>query len=328
MSRRKKIIVIQTGGTISSTGKGVDEYYGSPDRDIFDLIEKSKHPEIEIEMIPASKTISHELGLKEIGHLIHIAKNFLMSDDVFGIVLVCGTNALEDIAYLFGLAIKSDKPIVFTGANFPRDSVMFDGKFNLYNSIVVASSEQMKKQGVVISLNGKVVIARNASKTTPGFLDDFNAHGHAGIGEVLGGYLKLAFYPNYRHTYKTEFSDVNVSHISVPPIVYATLGLCIDALKAQISQRKSKGIILAGFGKGYITKEISNYLKKEVDSGSVIVRCPRISYCFTSTDPIYDEKYGLISGNGLSPQKACILLALCLDRGFSKKEIARVFEEY
>lgn len=33
MLQRKKIIVIQTGGTICSTGKSTDEYYGSPDRD-------------------------------------------------------------------------------------------------------------------------------------------------------------------------------------------------------------------------------------------------------------------------------------------------------
>lgn len=328
MLQRKKIIVIQTGGTICSTGKSTDEYYGSPDRDIYDLIEKSDHPEIEVEIISATKTISHELGLTEIGHIVQITRASLMSEDVFGVVVVAGTNALEDIAYLFGLVIKSDKPMVFTGANFPRDSAMFDGKFNLYNAIVVAASEQARKLGVVICLNGKVVTARNASKTSPGFMDDFNRHGYAGIGEVIGGCFKLAFFPNYRHTYKTEFSDLNVSHFSVPAVLYGTLGMSIEVVKAQISCSNNKGIVLAGFGKGYFTNEISSYLKKTVDAGAVIVRCPRVSYCFTSTDPIYDERYGFIAGNGLSPQKACILLAACLDHGFSKKEIARVFEEY
>lgn len=74
MQQRKKIIVIQTGGTICSTGKSTDEYYGSPDRDIYDLIEKSDHPEIEVEIISATKTISHELGLTEIGHIVQITR--------------------------------------------------------------------------------------------------------------------------------------------------------------------------------------------------------------------------------------------------------------
>ena len=49
--------------------------------------------------------------------IVKRADQLLQDADVAGVVVTCGTDTMEEIAYLADLIVSSDKPIVFTSSS-------------------------------------------------------------------------------------------------------------------------------------------------------------------------------------------------------------------
>ncbi len=244
-----------------------------------------------------------------------------------GIVITIGTNALEDVAYFIGLVVKSSKPIVFTGAHFPQNSLMFDGNRNLFNAIHIASSEHAQKLGVLVTFNDYVVTARDAVKSTPGLTNNFSVEGNGIIGHMIGGQFILKSMPIYRHTYQSYFDLPEENHLPNVSIIYGHIGMDDSLIQASIASGIS-GIISAGFGKGYQPEHISLALEKAVRLGIPVVRCARSGCGYTGIDQAHDNKYGFVVSKGLSPHKSSLLLALTLTLTTDIDRIQQIFEEY
>jgi L-asparaginase len=315
------------GGTISvKTNNSLLEFYGEPDVHIRDFVSELKVKNVNLNYKTMAHKISHELSINEIQKLAEEITKILRLD-TDGVIVSIGTNAIEDIAYYVGLLVDTEKPIVFTGSHYPQRSLCFDGKLNIFNSIILASSDDAIGIGVLLTFNGYVVSAREACKMTPGFLDSFDLLQNGRIGEINGGKFKRRVIPTYRHTYKSEFNSHKTKEQSKTCIIYAHLGLDSYFVESIINTG-IKGIISAGFGKGYQNKEITTILHKAVLQNIAVVRCPRISGCYTNIDSEYDNKYGFFTSNGLSPQKSSILLSTALSHKKEKKDLFRIFEEY
>ncbi len=325
--KKKNIFIIETGGTISvKTNNPLSEYYGSPDVPILEFIAELNIENININYKAFPHKISHELTINEVQDLAEFITTILRSD-TDGVIVSMGTNAIEDIAYYVGLLVDTQKPIVFTGSHFPQGSLFFDGKLNIYNSIILASSDDAEGVGVLLTFNGSVVSAREACKTSPGLMDSFDLLQTGRVGEIIGGRYKPRVIPLYRHTYKSEFHiRKNIKHTRVC-IIYAHLGMDVSTIYSIINSGV-KGIISAGFGKGYQCKEVTELLHKAILQGMTVVRCPRIGGCYINSDSNYDKKYGFITSNGLSPQKSSILLSTALAHTEKNDDLIRIFEEY
>lgn len=270
--------------------------------------------------------ISHELTINEIQELAELITKILRLDAV-GVIVSMGTNAIEDIAYYIGLLVDTKKPIIFTGSHYPQGSLFFDGKLNIYNSIILASSDESKEVGVLLTFNGIVVSARDACKTSPGLMDSFGLLQTGRVGEIIGSCYKPRAIPLYRHTYKSEFHIQKNRKYAKVCIIYAHLGMDASIIES-ILNNGVKGIISAGFGKGYQNKQITESLHRATLQGITVVRCPRISGCYTNSDSNYDKKYGFLTSNGLSPQKSSILLSTALAHTEKHDDLIRIFEEY
>lgn len=72
------------------------------------------------------------------------ADQLLRDSGVAGVVATCGTDTMEEIAYLSDLIVISDKPIVFTGAQRHSGLPDSDGPRDLHNAILVAASNARK----------------------------------------------------------------------------------------------------------------------------------------------------------------------------------------
>lgn len=95
-----------------------------------------------------------------------------------------------------------------------------------------------------------------------------------------------------------------------------------------MNDSKIEGIISAGFGKGYQTREVSKLLNQAVITRKIpVIRCTRSGIAVSNRDTSYDDKYGFINASQFSPHKASILLSVCLAHSFSHQDIQRVFEE-
>jgi L-asparaginase/Glu-tRNA(Gln) amidotransferase subunit D len=56
------------------------------------------------------------------------------------VVIVHGTNTIEEIAYFLNLTVKHDKPVVTVGAQRPFSTLSSDGPLNLHNAMPISGS--------------------------------------------------------------------------------------------------------------------------------------------------------------------------------------------
>jgi len=323
-----KINIIELGGTISCASiLPTSEFYSGPTLSVSSIVTELAMDQIDIQVDTFSQKISHEITLEDMLALAKRLQSIIESDRCDGVVITTGTNAIEDIAYFVGLTVKTEKPIVFTGAHFPNNSLFFDGKKNLYNAIKIASSYEANKLGVLVTFNDYVVTARDASKTKAGLQDNFTCEGDGIVGHVIGGKFKIKAIPTYRHTYQSEFNINEICSLKKISIIYAHLGMDDLFIRASISANIS-GIVSAGFGKGYQSKSVTSALFNAANLGIPVVRCSRTGIAYTSTDFAYDDKYGFIVAKGLSPHKSSVLLSLSLTIGSDLEWLRQVFEAY
>lgn len=329
--KKPRIHVLALGGTIACTvSHQTEEFYEYPSTSINELIS----------LLPLDKekiTISSEQLLQQISHemthndLILVARriNELANNDkVDGIVVTQGTNCIEETAYFINLVIKIKKPIVFTGSFRPANALGFDGIRNLYNSIVVSSNVSVAEIGVVLTFNDCIVSARDASKLNPSIVGDFSIGGIGLAGFVQGNNLYIQKLARYKHTYLSEFSINEIKDLSKIYIIYGHLGVDNVFVDAAIANN-AKGIISAGMGKGYQSKEMTEALIRASRKGIFVVRCSRTGQGIINRDPKIDDQHGFIAGGSLmSPQKARILLSVALNKTEDRKEIQRIFDEY
>lgn len=326
---KKSIVIIELGGTICSTvHHPTSEFYNGPDNSIRSFIKDlDLDREINLEIIPFSRKISHELTIDEILLLGREIQRIIELVSCDGLVVVMGTNALEDIAYFMGLVINSKKPIVFTGAHFPQNSLNFDGKKNLYSAILVASSQKANELGILVTFNDCVVTARDATKSNPGLINNFSIDGNGVIGYVIGKEFYLKARPTYKHTYQSDFSIERIKSLPRVTLIYAHIGIDDIFIKASVSSGV-KGIISAGYGKGYQSQNITEALHEAVTQGVVVVRCARLGHGYTNIDHSYDEKNRFIVANELSPHKSSLLLSVALNLTMDRSRIQDFFKEY
>ncbi|MDR3504318.1 MAG: asparaginase [Legionella sp.] len=330
MNNAQKVIgIIELGGTISCISEdSTSEFYKGPSTSVSSFIQEFKlEPHVKIIIEQFAQRISHEMTIEGLLGLAQRIQSLLDSSDFDGVIITTGTNALEDIAYFIGLAVKSIKPIIFTGAHYPQNSLAFDGKRNLYNAINIASSDNAMKLGVLVTFNDHVITARDAVKNTPGLNSNFALEGIGVVGHVIGGKFILKSTPMYKHTYQSEFSILGLNNLPKVSIIYAHLGMDDSLIKASITSGVS-GIVSAGFGKGYQPTHISQALAKAAQLNIPIVRCSRFGFSYTSIDQAYDEKYGFIVAKGLSPHKSSLLLSLALNKTSEISRLQQIFEEY
>lgn len=327
----KQVIIgiIELGGTINSSSENpAAEFYKKPSASIFSIVEELNiKSNITLFIDSFAQIISHEITSQTLIKLAKRIQTLLNEPKVNGIVVTSGTNALEDIAYFIGLVVRTIKPIVFTGAQFPRGSLAFDGRRNLFNAIQIASSKDAIDLGVLVTFNDYVVTAREATKTTPGLTNHFSTEGAGIVGHIISGKFVLKSKPIYRHTAKSEFSIEKIDNLPSIAIIYAHLLMDEFLINASITSKVS-GIISAGYGKGYQNEIISQALKKAVLAGIPVVRCSRSGCGYSGIDKNYDNKYGFIVATNLSPHKASLLLSLILDRTNDPKKMQNAFEEY
>lgn len=330
MSKKIKVIgILELGGTINSMGEHVtSEFYTGPVCSVSSFIDEYDLTDsIKCVLHQFSQKISHELTIEDLILLAKKIQHLIDDNEYDGIVITIGTNALEDVAYFIGLVVRSKKPIIFTGAHYPRNSLAFDGKRNLYNAIIIASAENAMQIGVLVTFNDYVVTARDAIKNNPGLSSHFAVEGRGIIGHVVGNQFVLLSKPVYKHTYQSDFSIVNINGLPKICIIYAHLGMDEFLVNTLIVSGAS-GIISAGFGKGYQSNNISQALKNAAQSGTLVVRCARSGFSYTNVDKNYDDKYGFIVAKGLTPHKSSLLLSLALTETRDTGKIQKIFEEY
>ena len=247
--------------------------------------------------------------------------------DVAGVAVTHGTATLEETSYFLHLTVKSQKPVVITGAMRPPTALSTDSDLNLLDAVRTAASPDATGLGVLTVLNNEIQCGRDVTKANTFRVETFrpNELGFLGYADSDG---KVVFYraPLRRHTVDTPFTVDDMTGLPRVDIVYAYAGadgLLVDAVR----NNRSDGLVLAGFGGGTFPPAVVEAAVKLVDDGIPVVLATRSTAGRVVTTPKKEEQGFLVSDN-LLPQKARILLMLGLTVTKDRHELQQMFYDY
>lgn len=313
----KKIAILTTGGTIA--GKINPNGYEAAVLNGTEVVENllKNQPNlsqiIEINVIEVCQIPSEKMSFEILIKLAHEAQKALEIYD--GIVILHGTDTMEESAYFLNLVLNTKKPVIFTGAMKASDDKFSDGGKNLFDALITASSHEASQKGVLIVFCKEIHSAREVSKTHTQNLNAFSSPNSDKIG-IINQNAIFYFTPNFKHTFKSEFELINF--FPKVALIYAYQDFDLDFANLN----NFDGIVVAGLGDGNLNDKLLNNLKELEKNGKIIVlssRCP--------CGEVSQKQY-FISANNLNPQKARILLMCALSKTKNKEKIKQYFHEY
>lgn len=330
-AQKPNIRILATGGTIAGTGESATKTnYTAGQVAIGALLAAVPQVEdianVEGEQVVriGSQDMSDEVWLT----LANRINELLAQADVDGIVITHGTDTMEETAYFLNLVVKSDKPVVITGAMRPSTALSADGPLNLYNAVVAAAAKESIGKGVLVAMNGLILDAHGVTKMNTVDVQTFQCPNSGALGYILNGKV---FYNNVTlktHTTKSVFDVTGVKALPKVGIIYSYSNVEPVALAAMVNAGY-KGVIHAGVGNGNIHKNVFQPLVDAAAQGVLVVRSSRVPTGPTTLDnEVDDAKYHFVASQELNPQKARILLMLALLKTSDWQQIQQYFNEY
>ncbi|MCF0185512.1 MAG: L-asparaginase 2 [Bacteroidaceae bacterium] len=325
------VYVLATGGTIAGTGaSATSSAYNPGQLAVQTLIEAVPQLEDVANVVGeqivsiASQDMSDDVWLR----LAKRVNAILLQEDVAGIVITHGSDTMEETAYFLNLTVKSDKPVVLTGAMRPFTALSADGPLNLYNAVVTAAATESKGRGVMIVMNGSILGAHGAQKTHTTDVQTFQSPNCGPLGYVHNSMPRFTMMSLKKHTVGSEFDVAGLDSLPKVGIVGSYSNVGAEVIEPFLNNGYD-GIVLAGVGNGNCHKNLFPALLKAREKGILVVRSSRIDAGPTTLyDEVDDEKCQFVASWELNPQKARILLMLALTKTRDWRQIQRYFEEY
>ena len=335
MPNNKPVVrIIGTGGSIAGVGPDRMDFILYPEIGDHITIQQSldRVPEIkDISEVKSEDLVSvgsTAIGAAEwLGLARRINSIFREEPEVAGVAITHGTATLEETSYFLHLTVKSEKPVVLTGAMRPPTALSTDADLNLLDAVRTAASPNSAGLGVLTVLNNEIQSGRDVTKASTFRVETFrpNELGFLGYADSDG---KVEFYraPIRKHTVNTPFMVDDMTDLPRVDIVYSYAGadgLLVDAVR----HNKSDGLILAGFGGGTFPPAVIDAALKLVDDGIPVVLATRSTAGRVVITPKKQEQGFLVSDN-LMPPKARILLMLGLTKTKDPKELQQFFYDF
>ena len=325
---KPNIYILATGGTIAGSGQSeLSGDYKSGAKSVDELL--AAVPQInDIATIKGeqisnigSQEMNDEIWLK----LANRVSELLTKNDVDGVVVVHGTDTMEETAYFLSLVIKSKKPIVLVGAMRNADSMSADGALNIYNAVSVAADKNAREKGALVVMNDEIHAAREVTKINTTNVAAFASPNSGKIGTVNYGVVNFYMAPLRKHTVASEFNIKDFKSLPRVDIIYAHPQDVSDFVETAV-QKGAKGIVVAGMGNGNLYPDTEAALAKASEAGVIVVRSSRTGSGSTSVgSEVDDAKLGFLTADNLNPQKARVLLMLALSKTSDKAKIQSFF---
>lgn len=322
----KKVAVVFNGGTISMK---VDERIKAAvpslsGEDIMAMVTGIEEY-AEIESYNFSSLPSPYMTPALMLELSNLVQELLDRDDITGVVITHGTDTLEETAYFLDLTLKTEKPVVITGAMRSSSELGYDGPFNLASSICTAISEDAVNRGVLVCFNGELHNACEVTKRNSMALNAFSTPNFGPIGIVDNN--RVIFYrknPDYIHMkIKNVSKDV--------ALIKCSAGCNSEFIDFAIDKGYS-GIVVEALGRGNVPPTMVDGIKRALNNNIPVVI---VSRCFEGR--VFEsygyegggkelKELGCIFGDVLAGQKAKIKLLVAINYTNDIDTIRKMFE--
>jgi L-asparaginase len=229
-----------------------------------------------------------------------------------GAVVVMGTEAIEEAAYLFDLVLGTPKPVVFTGA-LRSDGALSDGPRNLATACLVAAAPAARELGVLVAFGEEVHAAREVVKTHVSSPAAFQSPRSGPVASVTPDdrLVLLARPPRRGAPLAVDALETRVAYAKC---VLGEDGAAIDAAVAG----GARGLVVEGFPGGGITPAMAAAVERAVATGVVVVLVARaargeLSEVYAGVgEGRWLRERGVVFARGLTGPKARIKLMLAL----------------
>ncbi|GHA21697.1 L-asparaginase [Devosia pacifica] len=251
----------------------------------------------------------------------------VLEEGADGIVIVQGTDTIDETAFLFELAYHGEIPLVVTGAMRGASAAGADGPANLLAAVTTASSEEARGLGTLVVLNDEIHAARFVEKSHKALPSAFASPSAGPLGAVIENQVRILVRPDRLPTLGP------MPELKRIAIIKLGLGDDGDLIQCAIDLGYA-GLVIEGMGAGHVPAAVLPAL--EAVAGSIpIVLTSRVpagpvfenSYGFAGSEKDLRQR-GLIPAGALTATKARLLLAFLVANEHSDATITSVFRRY
>ncbi len=313
-----RVRLIATGGTISNRTGGrltaAELVQAVPD------LPRYAAPEYE----QFANVASSQLTLEQwVALARRINEVFRTDPQLAGIVVTCGTDTLEELAYFLNLTVRDARPVAVVGSMRNPSTLGYEGAANLLEGFRVAADAAARGRGVMVVMNDEINAAREATKTDALRLQTFQTHGYGVLGVVDRDRVVFFRRVERRHTSDSEFDVGSITQLPRVDVILTYQGASGDLIQAAVDAG-AQGVVLATAGAGATSGTQPDGVRYAASKGIPVIITTR-----TGSGRISDGDSGTsIAGQDLAPIKARILLMLALTRTRDAEELRRIFTEY
>ncbi|TYP94919.1 L-asparaginase [Fodinibius salinus] len=270
----KKILLIQTGGTIAMDIG--DDNNPTLDTDRWTQLLYEAIPELsKIADIQSKQLFSEDSSDINKKHWSKLA-TFIHEHyrDYNGFVVLHGTDTMAYTASALSFALQNlDKPIIFTGSQVPMRNIRSDARRNLINAIEMAT---MPLPEVAICFNDFVYRGNRATKMSIGDFDAFSSPNYSPLAEI-GLNIEISDHilsPAQKLQVSTEFNDqvfLQKIHPNLNP-----------KYLQQIDFSNIRALIIEAFGSGNFPihgeQSLLPFFKRCVDEDTLLIITSQADY--------------------------------------------------
>jgi L-asparaginase len=319
-----RVRVLFLGGTIAMTK---DELTGGellPELSGSELLAGVPLPtDVVVEPVDVVRVDSSALTFDTCLHALDLADE-AVQDGVDGVVVVQGTDSLEETSFLWDLLWAHDEPLVVTGAMRSPDHPGADGPANLVAAVAAAASSRCRDQGVLAVVGDEIHAARFVAKRHASSPAAFGSPELGPVGRFSEGTPVLLA----RLERRTPLARPVRADRPWPRVGLVTAGLDDDPSAYLAVAGVSHGLVVEGFGAGQLRPEVADAL---VD---VAARMPVLLASRAGAGAVATRTYGgpgsgsdlhrrgLVPTGHLGALKARVLLRLLLAAGSGGDAVA------
>ncbi len=328
--KKPEIMIFALGGTILMTGDsqtGVKPNLSADDL-IGSLPQLAQMADIEVRQL-----VQKPSGALTIDDIVQLAARVddVTQRGVDGIVVIQGTDTIEETAFALDLMIKTSCPVVITGAMRNPSMAGSDGPANLVAAVSAASYPGLADFGVIIAFDSELHLACHIAKQDSTKGDAFKSPLCGPVGRIVEDRAVLFTKPFERSPFQCDLNQFD----EVPSVALLASSMDDDGrLVSAAVDSGYKSIVLGAMGAGHVPPEMADRLEEAAHHVPVVF-CSR-----SASGQVCKRTYGypggeidllrrgLISSGWLAPLKAKVLTTLALANGYGRGEISVLLQHY
>ena len=327
---RKRILIINTGGTISSIKRN-QGYEPAPGyvQSVLATIPTLKHADMPDYVVKEYQPLldSSNMTVNEWNHIATDIANEYQNFD--GFLVLHGTDTMAYTASALSFMLENlGKPVIITGSQIPFSEVRNDATENVTTSLWLCANQPLNE--VCIYFHQHLLRGNRAQKVSSQRFKAFDSPNFpllATIGTDIEMHHHLLRQPPKKAFQLQRITPNFIANFRLFP------GFASDVLSYILNQ-SLRGLILETYGSGNAQNndpQFLNLLKAACDRGVVIVNCTqcpqgRVEMSHYATGHTLKEA-GLISGHDMTPEAAHCKLLYLLSKDLDSDTIKKLMEK-